>query len=81
MIFIHQVLDCNWRCGAQTLPNEKMLLDQFTKPLQGEQLRKFRSELLKVSEDTNMSGMVWDGIEEKKGVSWKLHNESDTACS
>ena len=57
-----------------------MLADHFTKPLQGELLRRFISELMNLPEDTDMTEMGWDGTESEKGVSWKLHNEPDPAC-
>ena len=57
-----------------------MLADHFTKPLQGELFRRFRAELMNISEDVDMGVMGWEGTEAKKGVSWKLHKESDPAC-
>ena len=57
----------------------KMLADQFTEPLKGDLLQRFRAELMKISEDTDMTEMGWDGTKEKC-VLWKLHNEPDTAC-
>ena len=57
-----------------------MLADHFTKPLQGELLRRFITELMNIPEDAYMNDMGWDGTEEEKGVSWKLHNELYPAC-
>ena len=54
-----------------------MLADHFTKPLQGELFRKFRAELMNIPEDMDMEDMGWDGVDQPKGVTWKLHNETD----
>ena len=66
--------------SVQHCPTKQMLADHFTKPLQGELFRKFRAELMNIPEDIDMSQMGWDGTGHPKGVTWKLHNETDPAC-
>ena len=57
-----------------------MLGDHFTKPLQDALLRKFRSEIMNIPDDLDMGkkGMVGKGSE--KGITCKLHNETDPRC-
>ena len=49
-------------------PTEKMLGDHFTKPLQGALFRKFRAEIMKISDYLDMGGMGMD-VKVLKGVS------------
>ena len=58
----------------------KMLADHFTKPLQGGLFLRFRTELMNIPEDANITEMGWDGTEAEKGLSWKLQNELYPAC-
>ena len=57
----------------------KMLVDYFTKPLQGEIFWIFRAELMNISEDADITNMGWDVTKTEKGVSCNLHNELDPA--
>ena len=41
-------------------PTGKVLDDQFTKPLQGTDFQKFRSEIQKIPENTPDTDLVWD---------------------
>ena len=56
---------------------EEMMGDHFTKPLQGALFRKFRSEIVNIPDDLDMGEMGMDRTGLKKGVMWKLHNETD----
>ena len=70
-------------CGdvkIEHCPTKEMIGDHFTKPLQGELFRKFRAEIMNIPENAIMSDMDWDGIDLPKGVTWKLHGETDTDC-
>ena len=58
-------------------PRTKILGDHFTKPLQGVLFRKFRAEIMNISDDLDMDEMGMDGAGIKKGVMWKIHNETD----
>ena len=49
-------------------PETKMLADHFTKPLQGELFWKFRADLMNISEDSAIAGMIWVRIDPEKGV-------------
>ena len=61
-------------------PTEKMLGDHFTKPLQGALFRKLREEIMNITDDLDMGGMGMDGKGLKKGITCKLHNETDPRC-
>ena len=41
-------------------PNEEMLGDHFTKPLQGALFRKFRAKIMKILDDLDMVDMGMD---------------------
>lgn len=34
---------------------------------------------MNIPEDMDMADMGWDGVDQPKGVTWKLHNETDPA--
>ena len=53
-----------------------MLENHFTKTLQGELFRKFREEIMNIPDDLNMDKIGIYGSGTKKGVMWKLHNET-----
>ena len=57
-----------------------MLGDIFTNPLQGALFRKFRADIMNLLDDINMDAMGMDGTGMKKGVMWKLHNDTDPEC-
>ena len=59
---------------------EEMLGDHFKKPLQGELLRKFRTEITNIIDDLYMGEMSMDGTGLKKGITCKMHNETDPGC-
>ena len=59
---------------------EEMLGDHFTKPLQGEMFRKFRAEIMNITDDLEMDEMGMDGTGSKKGITCNLHNETDRGC-
>ena len=54
--------------------------DHFTKPLQGALFRKFRAEIMNITDDLDMGEMGIYGKGFKKGITCKLHNETDTRC-
>ena len=56
---------------------EEMLGDHFKKPLQGALFRNFKAEIMNISDDLDMGDMGMDGTGLKKGVMWKLHNDTD----
>ena len=56
---------------------EKMLGDHFTKPLQGALFRNFRAEIMNIPDDLDMGEMGMDGKGIKKGITCKLHKETD----
>ena len=58
-------------------PTEEMLGDHFTKPLQGALFRKFRAEIMNIPYDLDMGEMGMDGKGLKKGITCKLHNDTD----
>ena len=60
---------------------EKMLGDNFTKPLQGALFRKFRAEIMNIPDDLDMGDMGMDGKGLKRGIMCKLHNETEPKCS
>ena len=60
-------------------PKEKMLGDHFTKPLQGALFSKFRVETMNIPYDLDMGEMGIDRKGLKKGITCKLHNETDHA--
>ena len=49
----------------------------FTNPLQGALFRKFKAELMSISDDLDMGEMGMDEEGLKKGITCKLHNETD----
>ena len=61
-------------------PTEKMLRDHFTKPLQGALFKKSRAEIMNIPDDLDMGEMVMDGKGLKKGITCKLHNETEHRC-
>ena len=58
-------------------PTKEMLGDHFTKPLQGVLFRKFRAEIMNIPDDLDMGEMGMDGTDFKKGITCKLHKETD----
>ena len=54
-----------------------MLGDHFTKTLQGALFRTFREEKINIPDDLDMDEMGMDGVGLKKGVMWKLQNDTD----
>ena len=56
---------------------EKMLGDHFTKPLQGALFSKFRAEIMNIPDDLDMGEMGMDRKGLNKGITCKLHNETD----
>ena len=61
-------------------PTTEMLGDHFTKQLQGALFRKLREEKMNISDDLDMDKMGMDGKFLKKGITCKLHNETDIGC-
>ena len=61
-------------------PKKQILADNFMKPLEGGLFRKLRAKLVNIPEDDDLAGIVWDGIKAPKGLLWKLHAETHTAC-
>ena len=61
-------------------PTEEILAEHFTKPLQGALFRKFRAEIMNISDDLDMVELGMDRAALKKGVMWKLHIETDLRC-
>ena len=51
--------------------------DNFTNPLQGELFRKFRAERMKIPDDLDIGEMVMDITCLEKGITCKLHNNTD----
>ena len=58
-------------------PTEKLLGDHFTKPLQCALFRKFRAEIINIPDDLDMGEMGMDRKGLKRGITCKLHNETD----
>ena len=58
-------------------PTEEILEDNFTKPLQGALFRKFMAEIMNILDDLDMGDMGMDGKVLKRGITCKLHNETD----
>ena len=56
-----------------------MLVDHFTKPLKGKLSRRFRAEIMNIPYHADIADMGWDSIKMKKGVTWKLHEETNPA--
>ena len=54
-----------------------MFWEHPAKTLKGELLRKFRSETMNIPDDLDMGEMSMDVTGLKKGVMWKLNNETD----
>ena len=59
---------------------EEMLGGHFTNPLQGALFRKFREEIMNVPDDLDIGAMGMDRKGLKKGITCKLHNETDPRC-
>ena len=57
---------------------EEMLGDHFKNPLQGVLFRKFRADIMNIPDNLDIGEMGMDGKGFKKGITCKLHNESDT---
>ena len=64
--------------GIEHCPTEEMLGGHLTKTLQGALFRKFRAEIMNIPDDldTGETGMDRTGL--KKGITCKLHDETDT---
>ena len=45
----------------------KMIADHFARPLQGGLFRIFRADLMNITEDADITDMVWDGTKTEKG--------------
>ena len=54
--------------------------DHFTKPLQGALFRKFRVEIMNIPDDLDMGEMGMERKVLKRGITCKLHNETDPRC-
>ena len=61
-------------------PTEKMLGDHFTKPLQGALFSKFKAEIMNIPDELDMGEMGMDRKGLKRGITYKLHNETDPRC-
>ena len=61
-------------------PKEEMLGDHFTKPLQGALFRKFRVEIMDITDELDIGDMDMDGTGFKEGITCKLHNETYPGC-
>jgi hypothetical protein len=61
-------------------PTNDMLADQFTKSVQGSQLRKLRSKIQGIPEDMNDALMGWDRPSLKPKTSSKLDTPSPHEC-
>ena len=61
-------------------PTEKMLGDHFTNPLQGALFRKLRAEIMNILDDLDMGEMDMDGKSLKRGITCKMHNDTDHRC-
>ena len=59
---------------------EEMFGDHFTKPLQGAIFRKFRAEMMNIPDDLGMGDMGIYGTGSKRGITWKLQNDTDPGC-
>ena len=59
---------------------KQMLVDHFTKPLQGGIFKKFRTELMYIPEDIDINDLGSNGIGMKAGVTWKQHGDTDPTC-
>ena len=57
-----------------------MLGDIVTKILQGALFRKFKAEIMNISDGINTEKMGMDHTDMKKGTMWKLHNKTDPEC-
>ena len=57
-----------------------MLGDHFTKPFQGAMFRKFRAEIINIADELDMGEICIDVRGLKKGITCKLHNETDPGC-
>ena len=58
-------------------PTEKILGDNFTKPLQGALFSKSRAEIMNIPDDLDMGEIGLDRKGLKKGITCKLHNGTD----
>ena len=61
-------------------PTEEMLGDHFKNPLQGALFKKFSSEIMNIPYDLDMGDMGMGRTGLKKGITCKLHNETDLGC-
>ena len=61
----------------KSFPTEVMLGDHFTNPLQGALFREFRAEIMNIPDDLDMGEMGMDRTGFKKGITCKLHNDTD----
>ena len=59
-------------------PTEEMLGDHLTNPLQGALLRKSRTEIINIPDNLDIGNMYMYGTGFKKGITYKLHNETDS---
>ena len=57
-----------------------MLVYHFTNPLQGALFRKFRAEIMNIPYYLDMGEMGMYGTGLKRGITCKLHNETDPRC-
>ena len=64
-------------CGDRTLSDKENFGGKFQKPLQGALFRKFREETMNIPNDLDMGDMGMDRKGFKKGITYKLHNETD----
>ena len=55
-------------------PTESMLVDHFTKLLQGSLFRKFWAEIINIPEVLDNLDMVWEGSTHKRGGMINLHH-------
>ena len=62
---------------TEHFPREEMLGDHFTNPLQGALFINFRAEIMNIPYDLDMGEMGMDGKGLKKGITCKLHNDTD----
>ena len=77
--FIKDRIACD-DISVEHCPTKQMSVDHFTKPLQGELFRNFRDELMNIHDDMKMNDLGWEGVDEPKGLTWKLHGKTNPAC-
>ena len=61
-------------------PTEGILGDHFTNPFQGAMFRKYRAEIMNISDDLDIVEMGMDRTGFKKGIKFKLDNETNPGC-